>query len=412
MSDRDLRDEIARLTPEEPAVWERRLLEKLPQACNETRTPDREEDQSLFPLSFAQERMWFLEQLAPGTPLYNIPWAVRLVGRLDVDMLRESLDTLVGRHAILRTTYQATAGAPYQVACKSSSLPFSVVDLRGVTNREEKLQELLSEEARRPFDLTSDYMLRATVVQLSDLEHVLLLIAHHIAADGSSCRVLNRELGLLYEALRAGTEPDLPSLPIEYTDYASWQRDEARSDDMERELTYWRKKLEGLPPTLDLPTQSSQPIEEPFVGATVRLSIPGAIVARVRKLATELNATPFMILVAAVMVILHRYTGETDLSIGIPVEGRTRLETESLVGLFVNTLVLRCDLSGQPSFAEVAQRVREVCVEAYGHQEVPFERIVADLGAERIKDRPPLIQVMLAYQSFSSETLSLAGTNA
>ena len=412
MSDRGLQDEIARLTPEERAVWECRLLEKLPQGCGETTIPDLKEGQSSYPLSFAQERLWFLEQLHPGGPLYNVPWAVRLVGPLDVDVLQESLDTLIERHAVLRTTYHEKDGIPYQVVSESCSVPFRHIDLRGSGNSKERLQHLLNEEAQRPFDLTTDCMLRAIVVRIGTSEHALLLVAHHIAVDGSSCRVLNRELGLLYETLRAGTEVDLPSLPMEYADYASWERDETRNSNMERELAYWRTKLEGLPPTLDLPTQSSPPIEDPSVGATVPVSIPGTIVARLRQRASELHVMPFMILVAGVMVTLYRYTGETDIAIGIPIEGRTRFDTERLVGMFVNTLVLRCDLSGQPSFAEVVQRVREVCLDAYDHQDVPFGRIVAALSPKRIKDRSPIIQVMLAYDDSSSDSLQFPGLDA
>ncbi|MEE8593058.1 MAG: amino acid adenylation domain-containing protein [Candidatus Bipolaricaulota bacterium] len=369
---------------------------------------------SALPLSFAQDRMWFLEQLNPGTPLYNIPWAVRLTGALDVGALRRSLDALVERHATLRTTYQAKAGVPHQVVRKSTPFPFNRVDLRGGSriNRDVKLQQLLSEEARRPFDLTSDCMLRATVAQLTYLEHVLLLITHHIAVDGWSQGILNRELGIIYESLLRGSEPVLPDLPIQYTDYAAWQRDEARNNELDRELEYWRTKLERPAPTLNLPTSCSPIAEDTLSGGRVPISIPEELVMGIRQLASKLNITPFMILASAVMVTLCRYTGETDIAIGIPIEGRTRLETESLVGLFVNTLVLRGDLSGQPSFAEVLQRVKRVCVEAHGHQEVPFERIVADLGAEWINDRSSIIQIMLAYRSLPPETLSLAGTNA
>ena len=410
MSDANLGDRITGLTLEERTVLESRLLGKRLRSPTET-IPRLAQDQATLSLSFAQERMWFMEQLTPGTPLYNVPWAVRLTGPLDVGVLRRSLECLVERHRILRTTYKAIGGVPYQVVSESASLRFHVIDLRGsiIMNVEEELHRLLREEATRPFDLTSDCMLRATVAKLTDLEYVLLLVAHHIAVDGWSCQILNQELGVLYEGILRGSEPVLPDLPIQYVDYAAWQRDETRDNELDQELTYWRTKLEGLSPTLDLPTSSSRPSNEAFSGGKVPIMIPDETAARIREIAGKLNITPFMVLASAVMVTLYRYTGETDIAIGIPISGRTHLETESLVGLFVNTLVLRGDLSGQPSFVEVLRRVKSVCVEAYDHQEVPFERIVADLATERTEDRSPIVQVMLAYWNLRSEPLRLAG---
>jgi len=403
---------ISRLTPEERAALESRLLEKRSHPSIET-IPRLSRDPSL-PLSFAQQRMWFMEQLTPGTALYNVPWAVQLTGPLDVSALRRSLECLVERHGILRTTYKAIAGVPYQVVSKSTSIPLHVIDLRGSSsaNGEEELRQLLREEATRPFDLSSDCMLRAMVVQLADRAHALILVAHHIAVDDWSCKILNQELGVLYEGTLHGREPALPDLPIQYADYAAWQRDDARNKELDQELAYWRTKLEGLSPTLDLPTSSSQPSDETFSGGKVFIMIPDDAAARIHEIASKLNITPFMVLASAVMVTLYRYTGETDIAIGIPIAGRTRLETESLVGLFVNTLVLRGDLSGQPSFAETLERVKSVCIEAYDHQETPFERIVADLATERNEDHSPVVQVMLSYWNLSSEPLQLAGTES
>jgi len=408
MSESSQRERAAELTAAERAALGSRLLEKRLQTPIES-IPRLSHDQSPLPLSFAQQRMWFMEQLTPGTALYNVPWAVRLTGPLDIAALRRSLDALAERYSILRTTYHTTAGVPYQVVSESTSIPFNMIDLRGASNTEAKLQQLLSEAARRPFDLTSDCMLRATFVQLADLEHVLLLVAHHISVDGWSCKILNQELTIIYESLLRVQEPALPNLPIQYADYAAWQRDDARNKELDHELEYWRTKLEGLSPTLDLPTSSSQPTDNAFSGGRVPIMIPDDTAARIRETASKLNITPFMVLASAVMITLYRYTGETDIAIGIPIAGRTRLETESLVGLFVNTLVLRGDLSGQPSFTEVVRRVKEVCLDAYDHQEMPFERIVADLAAERNEDRSPVVQVMLAYWNVPTEPLQLAG---
>ena len=413
MTDSNPGDRIARLTPEERSALGSRLMKKRPHAASGT-IPRLDRAQSPLPLSFAQQRMWFMEQLTPGIALYNVPWAVRLTGPLDVGALRRSLKSLVERHRILRTTYQATEGVPYQVVSESASLPFHVIDLRGssIANGEEELHQVLREEAICPFDLSSDCMLRATVAELTNLEHVLLLVAHHIAVDGWSCKILNHELGVLYEAILDGKEPVLPDLPIEYTDYVAWQRDEARNSELDQELAYWRTKLEGLSPTLDLPTSSSQPTGEAFSGGKVPIMISNETATRVHEIARKLNITPFMILASAVMITLYRYTGETDIAIGTPIEGRTRLETESLVGLFVNTLVLRGDLSGRPSFAEALQRIKSVCVEAYDHQGTPFEQIVAALAPKRNEDRSPIVQIMLAYWNFPSEIMSFAGMSA
>lgn len=406
-----LADRRAQLTPEQARRFEGRVLgEGAHQGSGGIR---RQTVGATGPLSFSQERLWFLQQLHPGTPVYNMPWAVRLTGALDVCALREALDALVERHAVLRTTYTTTAGVPCQVVHQSIPFPFHRIDLREESepDREAKLEQLLSKEARRPFDLTSDCMLRATVVQLADRVHALILVAHHIAVDGRSRQILHQELSVLYEALRNGADPFLPGLPIRYVDYAAWQRDESRNNELDRALAYWRAKLEGHPSTLNLPTSPPPIAEDAFSGGCLPILIPEASAAGVRQLARELGVTPFMILAAAVMITLHRYTGEVDVAIGIPIEGRTRLETESLVGLFVNTLVLRGDLSGRPSFAEVLQRVKGVCLDAYDHQEVPFERIVADLGAERIVGRSPIVQVMLGYRNPPPAPLKLAQTD-
>jgi surfactin family lipopeptide synthetase A len=255
-------------------------------------------------------------------------------------------------------------------------------------------------------------MLRATVLRLGDREHVIQLVAHHIAVDGWSRGILNRELATIYRDLLSGSTPMLPELPIQYADYAAWQRDEARSSELNRELAYWRTKLEGLPLAIELPASPQRQTVKAFTGGQVPLSISEGLAIGIRQLATTMNVTPFMILASAVMATLHRYTGGVDIAIGIPIAGRTRVETENLVGLFVNTLVLRGDLSGQPSFTEVLQRVKGVCLEAFDHQETPFERIVSEVGPERIKDRPPVVQVMLAYQNLPSEPVSLVGTVA
>ncbi len=363
-----------------------------------------------LPLSFAQERLWFLEQLEPGTPVYNIPWAVRLSGDLKVNALEQALDWIIARHEVLRTTYKAVDGVPQQVIHPPASVEMNVVDLRHLPleKRESTAQQRLDDAARRPFDLTSDLMLRATLIRLADDQQILLLVAHHIASDGWSHEILVRELSDLYTALSHDEEPKLPPLPMQYADYALWQRERLTGDVLKRELAYWKEQLADLPPALNLPFDRPRGPRPDYGGGRVPIEIPDQVTQGLRRLAREEKSTLFMVLLAGFMTLLYRYTGKEDIAVGIPIAGRLRTDTENLIGFFVNTLVLRGDLSHEPTFRELLHRVRNVCLDAYDHQELPFEKLVAELRPERHLSQSPLFQVMFAMHSITKEGTRLA----
>ncbi|MFL6202420.1 MAG: amino acid adenylation domain-containing protein, partial [Thermoanaerobaculia bacterium] len=353
-------------------------------------------------LSFAQQRLWFLDQLEPGSPLYNIPAAVDLDGRLDVAALAAAFGELVRRHDVLRTTFRSIAGQPMQVVAEAAAFDLPVVDLRG---HGEEAHRLAAAEARRPFDPARGPLLRVTLLRLDAERHVALITMHHIVSDGWSVGVLARELGVLYAAFLQGRRSPLPALAIQYADFAAWQRRHLSGKLLESELAWWRERLAGAPPVLDLPTDRPRSTASAPRGALRALPLP-------RNLSRRSGVTPFMSLLAVFAALLRRHTGQDDLTVGTPIAGRNRIETEDLIGLFVNTLALRLDLSGDPPFGELLERMRETTLSAYAHQELPFERLVEELAPERglgRLGRRPLVQVMLALQNAPSGPLVLPG---
>jgi amino acid adenylation domain-containing protein len=364
--------------------------------------------------SFAQRRLWFLAQLDPASASYNIPVALRIEGELDRSALERSWAELVRRHAALRTTFADKDGEPVPVVASSSSIatadaPITVDDLSGLApdERERECRRRLAEEAARPFDLGAGPLARMRLVRLADGDHVLSLVAHHIISDGWSAAVLVREMAALYQASGRGTAFELPALVADYTDYAAWQRAALLGGALEREVDHWRGALDGAPAKLELPTDHSRPPVQGLRGASVPVRLPPELAAAIRGLARRENVTPFMVVLAGFQVLLARLADQEDISVGAPVAGRTRQELEELVGFFVNTLVLRTRLDGNPSFAEVLRRVREVTLGAYAHQSVPFEKLVEELRPERDLSRTPLFQVMLAWQVAPLPELSL-----
>ena len=373
----------------------------------------REGDRRFAPLSYAQERMWFMDQMLADVPVYNVAWATRLTGAVDADALEAALQRLGERHEVLRTVYEAEDGLLRQHILPQASIPLHRLELPDTEEkRDAEAKRIIEREAQRRFDLTTDPVLRATLIRMAEQDHILLFVAHHIALDGWSRTIFHQELAEQYASELYGDGPPMPELPIQYGDFAFWQRSETQCELIESELAYWVEKLDGLAPTLDLPIERIDPERPTSEGGEISFRVPPAVVDRLRTLARKHGATPFMILATAVSVLLYRYTGEADLAIGTPVAGRTTTESESLVGLFVNTLVLRADLRDEPSFEQAVERVRAVCLEAYEHQHIPFEQIVAALGRERVIDRPPIVQVMLAYRTFPSTPLYLEGTSA
>ncbi|HZH31548.1 MAG TPA: amino acid adenylation domain-containing protein, partial [Pyrinomonadaceae bacterium] len=351
-------------------------------------------------LSFAQQRLWFLDRLEPESAFYNSPLAVRLTGALDVAALTGTLDEIVRRHEVLRTTFAEVEGTPVQVVGAAEPHNLELVDLGGLAEaeREAEARRLASEEARKPFDLSTGPLLRAKLLRLAEEEHVVLLTMHHIVSDGWSLGVLVREVAVLYEAFSRGEESPLPELPIQYADYAAWQREWLQGEVLEAQVSYWKKQLEELP-VLELPTDRPRPPAQSFRGAQLSLHIPEETLRGLKELSRREGCTLFMTLLAAFQLLLSRYSGQEDIIVGTPIAGRTRAEAEGLIGFFVNTLALRTDLSGDPTFVELMKRVREVTLGAYAHQEVPFEKLVEELRPERDTSRQPLFQVMFAMQN-------------
>lgn len=364
-----------------------------------------------LPLSFAQQRLWFIDQLDPGNPVYNFPVAVRLKGSLNLLALEQSLNEIVRRHEALRTTFSMVDGQPSQVIASRLIIDLPVVDLREIPEalREAEVQRLVVEEARRPFDLARGPLLRASVLQLSEDEQVGLLTMHHIVSDGWSTGILIREMATLYQTYSSGSPSPLPELPVQYADFASWQREWLQGEVLQAQLKYWKQQLEGSPPLLELPADHPRPEVQTFRGGHQSLLLPKAVLGAMSRLSRQEGSTLFMTLLTAFNVLLRGYTNEDDVIVGTPVANRNRLEIEGLIGFFVNALVLRSDLSGNPTFRELVRRVRKVCVDAYAHQDLPFDRLVEELHLKRDLSRNPIFQVMFVLQNAPVHTLELPG---
>ena len=358
-----------------------------------------------LPLSFAQQRLWFLDQLQTDSPLYNIPGAFLIKGALDVRALEQSLNDLVQRHEPLRTTFAVYEEQPVQIIAPAFYLPLPTVDLTVITantGRNTIIAHLANEEAQRPFNLQRGPLVRASLLRLSAKEHVLLLTLHHIVADGWSAEIFFNELDACYIARKTGIPAQLPELSVQYADYALWQQQWLQGEVLEQQLAYWRQQLAGIPPALDLPTDYPRPAIQTFHGARYFFSFPPALSAQLKALSQQEGVTLFMTLLAALQTLLFRYSGQTDIVVGTPIAGRTRIEVDRLIGLFINTLVLRADLSGNPRFKELLLQVREMTLGAYSHQELPFEKLVEELQLERSLSQSPLFQVLFVLQSVSS----------
>jgi amino acid adenylation domain-containing protein len=395
----DIANRIAALPPEKRALLARQL--KTQGAAARPPLTALPPGEPVFPLSFAQERQWFLHQWAPGSPLYHIAYAVRMAGALDVERLRRALAALVQRHETLRTSFREIDGQPRQIVAPQGHIPLEQHDLGGADAQ--ALQAHLSERARRPFDLERGPLARVHLVRLGPSEHVLLFVAHHMVFDGWSSGVLIREIG----ALMAGGQPAAP-LPVQYADFAVWQRDWLQGAALERHLSYWRQQLAGPPPALQLPTDRPYPPVEVTDGARCSARLDPRLGADLQRLSRAEGCTLFMVLLAAWNILLFRYTRQTDLLVGTPIAGRSEAQTEPLIGYFANTLVLRTDLAGDPSFRTLLQRVRATTLAAYEHEDAPFEKVVEILQPERNLSHSPLFQVMFVLQSDPINTLSSA----
>ncbi len=363
------------------------------------------------PLSFAQQRLWFLAQLDETAPTYHVAGAVRLQGALQLEVLERSVNEIVCRHEVLRTTFPSVEGRARQVVAPALMVSIPLLDLTHLPRErlDVEMRRALEEEAQRPFDLDHGPLLRLSLLSLDAEDHVLGVVMHHIVSDGWSIGVLIREFVALYEAFRAGRPSPLLDLPIQYADYAVWQRGWLQGEALERQLTYWKGRLDGAPAVLELPTDRPRPAVQSHRGAAYRFTVSRAITEQLRALSRQEGATLFMVLVAAFQVLLSRYSGQRDICVGTPIANRTRMELEGLIGFFVNTLVLRTDLSGNPPFTDLLRRVREVCLGAQAHQDLPFERLVEELAPVRDMSHSPLFQVIFALQNVPEAVLKIHG---
>ncbi|WP_164003074.1 condensation domain-containing protein, partial [Pyxidicoccus caerfyrddinensis] len=360
-----------------------------------------------LPLSFAQQRLWFIDQLAPGSPAYNIPSSLRLSGLLDTEALRLSLEALVHRHETLRTTFREEPSGPVQVISPPTALRMDVIDLRSLPpeQRQAEAQRLAEAEALRAFNLTTGPLLRASLLVLDEQEHVLLLNVHHIVSDGWSMGVMVREVAQFYGAFVSGLPSPLPPLPLQYADFAAWQRQWLQGAELEEQLTWWRHQLEGAPQELELPTDRPRTHRTMPRGGHVPVVLPRELSEALDALCLREGLTPFMFLLAAFQLLLSRYSGQDDISVGTSVAGRNRAELEGLVGFFLNTLVLRTRLDGDPTGRELLARVRDTALGAFTHQHIPFEQ----LQPMRDLRQAPLFQVMFMLQNLPSTELSVPG---
>jgi natural product biosynthesis luciferase-like monooxygenase protein len=364
-----------------------------------------------IPASSGQRRLWFLEQMEPGSPLYNIPYLVRLSGPLNEKALDRALAKIVERHEALRTNFVAAGSEPTQVIKTSWTLDLPLTDLSAVADSEKaaELKRLTTEEAKKPFDLQKDLMLRVRLYRLSATEHALMLVMHHIASDGWSMAVIYRELGACYEAFSKGELPALPEPEIQYADFAEWQHEYLQGEVLEKLIAYWKKQIAGAPALLELPTDHARPPLQSHRGECVHINLPAKLVADVKKLSAQQRVTFFMTLLAGFNAVLNRYSGQSDIVIGSPVAGRDAAETENIVGFFINTVLMRTDLSGDPTVKELLARVRDMSLAAFEHREMPYEKLVEELQPQRNLSFDPICQVYFALQNMPTAPLKLSG---
>lgn len=396
----DFAKRIANLSPKQLALLDQRLRRKNGTPQEET-IPARRVPKNLVPLSFAQERLWFLDQLQPGNPAYNLWFTLPFTGRINTDNIEQSLCQIVRRHEVLRTTFGVQDGLPVQVINDDKSVPLSVADLRGYPERTRQMESVLriNREVQQPFDLSNGPLLRALLLHFTDTDHLLVTSMHHIISDGWSLNVIISELNALYAAALQSRQASLPELPIQYADFALWQREYLQGERAGKLLSYWRQQLEGAPELLNLPMERRMAGTRSFRGAVQYWPLRSSTVARLKNLAQAEKSTTFITLLAGFKALLGRYTGQEDIVVGSPVANRNRRELEPLIGFFVNTLVLRTSVSPLLSFKGLLERVRDVTLDAQAHQDFPFERLVAELLSSRDPAHNPLFHVMFSTQS-------------
>ena len=402
----------ANLSPEQISLLVERFKNK-GEAVSRGPSIPRRPEMTHVPLSFSQQRLWFIDQLDPNSSAYVMPLAYRSKGHLDVVVLERTVSEIIRRHEVLRTTFQVVQGQPVQIINPPQPQTIPIIDLSELSenSREAEARLLASQDALRPFNLREDMMFRVVVVRLSAEQHVLLLSLHHIACDGWSFSILLREIGALYRGYSVGQPSPLPDLPIQYADFAHWQRHWLDGHVLSRQLAYWKEQLSGAAP-LDLPTDRPRTPTVGCRGAVETLRLERSLVESLKELSQRQGVTMFMLMLAAFKVLLMRYTGQQDISVGTPIAGRNWMEIEGLIGFFVNTLVMRTDVRGEQSFEKVVQRVREVALDGYAHQDVPFEKLVEEIQPERDASRPPLFQVIFALSGENDQRAAKSGSGS
>ena len=369
------------------------------------------EEVFIFPLSFAQERLWFIDQLDPGNSSYNISSALQLEGQLNITALERAIQEIQQRHEVLRTSFKVIDAVPFQVIASAATLTLPVLELKGMASEEQfvKVQRHISSDARKPFNLSTDSLLRVNLLKLAEHSHVLQITVHHIIADVWSIGIFIQELTALYKAFCQGKLSPLPELPIQYADFSEWQRQWLSGKVLESQLNYWKQQLAGAPPLLELPTDRPRPPVQTFRGSSERFQFNASLTEQIRSLSQQSGATLFMTLLAAFALLLSRYSHQKDIIVGSSIANRNRQDIETLIGFFVNTLVLRIDLQSNPTFWELLQQVRQTTLDAYDQQDLPFEQLVEALQPKRSLSHHPLFQVMFVLQNAPIETLELPG---
>lgn len=407
----DLDSVLSKLSPERLELLALRLKKKNENALPITQAINRRSEANSVPLSFAQQRLWFIDQFDPANPAYNNQDAFRLTGSLNMLALGRAINEIVRRHEALRTTFSTVDEQPVQIVARNQRVPLPVIDLSQVpeTERESQALHLVREESRHPFNLSQGPLLRTSLVRLGEEDHIFVIGIHHVVSDGWSGGVLFHELTALYQAFSKGRPSPLPELPIQYADYAVWQREWLQGEVLEEHLAHWKQQLTGAPTVLELQTDHPRPAVQSFRGASQSFAISTDTADALRSLSLREGATLFMTLLGAFQTLLWRYTGQTDVVVGTDVAGRAQAGTEKLIGFFANHLVLRTDLSGDPSFRQLLRRVREMALGAYAYQDMPFEKLVEALKPKRSLSHTPLFQVLFTFLNTPRQLPELPG---
>ena len=413
MTDKKLLSRLASLTPEQREALLKQLKKKKDQGAEPRKdaiTPFQRQGNDRIAMSYAQQRLWFIDQLQSGSSSYNISAALRLKGALDVEALRMSFDEIVQRHEILRTTFVADEGQGRQVINQHQRWELPTISLEPLSpdEQEEVIKARFKGDAHTSFDLINGPLLRTRLIRLNNLEHVIIVTMHHIISDGWSMGVFIQEMALLYDAFRQDKSSPLGNLTIQYADYSLWQREWLSGDRLDRQLRYWKTRLDGVP-VLELPTDYPRPPVHSYDGRNLHFSLSKELTDSLNSLAKQQGVTLFMVLLSGLQVLLHRYSGQDDICVGTPIAGRVRPEVEKLIGCFVNTLAIRSDLENNPSFYTLLKQVQQTLTGAYDHQDIPFERLVDELGVSRELSHTPLFQVMFVLQNATNNSLSLPG---